>query len=411
MERKRNSFSQRLFLGLIFVLVLAYTFYHMVSLFGESVETFAAGVTTERTVLSENGYVFRDETVLTSSYEGAVDHHTHSGVKVSKGQALATVYDGGRGARERIAGLDLQIALLEKSFGGSLDTLEMGALKKSVSDVYDELVKLMATEGTDGLSQRADELLVLLNQMKGLSQGEKAEGYATLASLKAQREQILEESGASITHYADASGYFYTEADGYESEFTMAAAEALMPDDFYELIEEMSDRRNSVDDAYGKISFSSEWVLVLPIDWSDREYFEEGVTYSAEFFQNNQTVLPLTLERIMEDPQRSSALLVFRSDRLPDGFSFDRCQSVRLEVDRVSGIYVPKDVVQRVDGLRGVYVLRGNVVYFRRIDITYEGSDYYLVKAGVEDADTPYLQVNDLIILNGKNMFDGRVLD
>ena len=80
-------------------------------------------------------------------------------------------------------------------------------------------------------------------------------------------------------------------------------------------------------------------------------------------------------------------------------------------MDRVSGIYVPRDVVERVDGFRGVYVLRGSVVYFRRIEIVYEGSDYYLVKDGITDEDTPYLQVNDLIILNGKNMFDGRVLD
>ena len=64
-----------------------------------------------------------------------------------------------------------------------------------------------------------------------------------------------------------------------------------------------------------------------------------------------------------------------------------------------------------MDGFRGVYVLRGSVVYFRRIEIVYEGNDYYLVKEGLESEDVSYLQVNDLIILNGKNMFDGRVLD
>ena len=64
-----------------------------------------------------------------------------------------------------------------------------------------------------------------------------------------------------------------------------------------------------------------------------------------------------------------------------------------------------------MDGERGIYVLRGNVVRFRRIEIVYTGEDYYLVKSSVEDTEYEYLQVNDLIILNGKNLFDGRVLD
>ncbi len=412
MKRKNNSFQQRIILGVIFALIFSYALYHLVSLFGEEISTFAAGVTTETTVVSDNGYIFRDEVVLTSPYEGAVDYQTESGVKVSKGQALATVYEEGSAeTREKLSRLDRQIALLEESFGSGMGTAEMGALKESVSHTYSSLVKLLATGDTGGLSKQADALLVGLNRMNGLSQGSDAEGYATLDALRAERTSILEESGSSKTYHASSSGYFYTRVDGYEDEFTMAAAERLTVSSFYEMLELMSDSSPESGTAYGKMCYSSEWVLVLPVEMSEKDYFEEGVTYSAEFFQNNGAVLPLTLERMMEAPERDSTLLVFRTDRLPDGFSFDRCQSVRLVVDTVSGIYVPRDVVERIDGFRGVYVLRGSVVYFRRIEIVYEGSDYYLVKDGVEDEDATYLQVNDLIILNGKNMFDGRVLD
>lgn len=412
MKFKNNSFGQKLILGLIFVLIFSYALYHLVGLFGEEIETFAAGVTTEKTILSENGYIFRDETVLTSSLGGVVDYQTENGVKVSKGQALATVYEEGDAqTRETIARLDQQIALLEKSFGDSLSTLEMSQLKQSVKYTYDSLVKMIATGDTGELSKRADEFLIELNQMEGLSKGEQAKGYATLDALRAERQQILDQSGFSQTHTAVDTGYFYTQVDGYEDEFTMAAAEQLTVASFYNLLEQKSARLPAGETAYGKMCRSSEWLLVLPIETSQQRYFKAGVTYSAEFFQNNHTVLPMTLERIIESAE-DGALLVFRTDRLPENFSFDRCQSVRLEIDSVSGIYVPRDVVERVSGgYRGVYVLRGNVVYFRRIDIVYQGSDYYLVKVGVEDEENPYLQVNDLIILNGKNMFDGRVLD
>ena len=412
MKFKSNSFGQRLVLGLVFVLIFSYALYHLVGLFGEEISTFAAGVTTEKTILNENGYIFRDETVLTSPFGGVVDYQTESGVKVSKGQALATVYeDGDAEARERVLRLDRQIALLEKSFGDATSVTEMGELKESVRYTYDALVKMMATGDTGELSKRADELLVGLNSMDSLSKGDKAQGYATLDALRAERQQILDESGLSHTHTALTTGYFYTEVDGYEDEFTMAVAETLTVSSFYDLLDQKSSRSVGQEPVYGKMCDSSEWLLVLPVETREQRYFEEGMTYSAEFFQNNHTVLPMTLDRIIESAEEG-ALLVLRTDRLPEDFSFDRCQSVRLEIDRVSGIYVPRDVVERESGgFRGVYVLRGNVVYFRRIDIVYEGSDYYLVRAGVEDEENPYLQVNDLIILNGKNLFDGRVLD
>ena len=410
MEKTGSSFRQKLVLGAIFVLVVCYTGYHMTSLFGTELSTFAAGVTTENTVLYENGYVFRDETVLYSPYSGLVSYEAENGKKVGNGQALATVYQrGDETEKEQLLYLDHQIEILEKSYGNGLDSLDMGEIKEQISTAYDAIVKMLAAREVGSLSHQADELLVLFNQMNGLADGEKDLGAKTREQLVQEREKLLRDGGGSQTHLADRSGYFYYGVDGYESLFTMAAAEALTGNSFYELIEREPELGGG--GAYGKLCSSSEWILVLPTDLSNQKYFEIGQVCTGVFEKNNQTELPLTLERIIEAPEHESALLVFRCDRLPDYFSFDRCQSVRLEVAQTSGIYVPKSVVERRDGHRGVYVLRGSVVYFRYIEIVYEGKDYYLVKEGVEDdGDRIYLKVNDQIILNGKNLFDGRIM-
>ena len=61
---------------------------------------------------------------------------------------------------------------------------------------------------------------------------------------------------------------------------------------------------------------------------------------------------------------------------------------------------------------RSVYILRGSVVHFRYIEIVYEGSDYYLVSAkGGGESGVVYLAENDLVIVGGKNLFDGRILE
>ena len=285
---------------------------------------------------------------------------------------------------------------------------DIGAVKQEISDAYASLVKLLAERNAGGISYQRDQLLIGLNRMNALAEGEKSPTYETLNRLKAEREALFQNGGASSSHYADRSGYFYAETDGYEGYFTSDAVKNLTGDSFYELIEQ---EPVSVENDYGKICFDSEWFFVLPVSLGEARYFKADAVCQATV-ERDQTVFPLAVERVVEVPERGSALVIFSCDRLPADFSFERCFGVRLAVDEVSGIYVPKSVVERKDGARGVYVLRGSVVHFRYIDILYEGSDYYLVRDGIEDdGDRIYLKVNDMIILNGKNMFEGRILD
>ena len=99
-------------------------------------------------------------------------------------------------------------------------------------------------------------------------------------------------------------------------------------------------------------------------------------------------------------------------NRLPALFVFDRCQSVSVEVSSVTGIYVPKSAIHRMGGQRCVYVLNGSVVTLRRIDVIFESTDYCLCAPYVEsDGSTEFLSTNELLIIKGSNLFDGRILD
>jgi hypothetical protein len=158
--------------------------------------------------------------------------------------------------------------------------------------------------------------------------------------------------------------------------------------------------------------YDIEWRFVAMVSAEAERYFEEGVTYRTSFTGDEDISVPLTLLRIEEDEESSSVLLVFECDRMPSGFDFERAQSAELVVSSVTGINVPKSAVHRSRGELYVYILKGSVVFERRIDVIYEGDDYYTVKDGVpaDDSDI-YLQSNDTLILDGKNLFDGRILE
>ena len=71
--------------------LLSYTVFHIVSLFKTDIATIVVGESRHETRLGFDGYVFRDEAVITSNNSGAVDYIAHDGLKVSANETLAYV--------------------------------------------------------------------------------------------------------------------------------------------------------------------------------------------------------------------------------------------------------------------------------------------------------------------------------
>ena len=70
----------------------------------------------------------------------------------------------------------------------------------------------------------------------------------------------------------------------------------------------------------------------------------------------------------------------------------------------------------RVDGENAVYILVGDRVELRRVTVKSRGNKYYIVSTFEEDAENesvseiPYLNINDLIITSGNDLYHGKRL-
>ena len=412
MAKKKNSaFLPKLAMGVIFVIAVIYAVYHLISLFSDDdIKTIASGVTTHSVTVGGTGYIFRDEALLSADNTGAVNYLAGDGEKVSLDQKIADVYEGdGLLMREMVLTIDRQIDILERSQAGA-EPLDLAELRQRASDTYYKLVELLATENAGELEAQIESMMVTLNRISDLTDGDVSISKE-LENLKRSREKLF--VGESQTAYAPASGYFYYTPDGYEGSFTMAAADELTAESFYELIGSVEKNNGKVSKTvFGKLAETSFWKLVVPLSEKDAESFKLGQSVNLIFTENNRTELTMTLEKMVADEENEQILCVFYCNRLPDNFSFDRCQSVEIEILSASGIYVPRSALAREDGIRGVYVLRGSVVYFRKVEIVYQGSDYCLVAENTSDEGGFYaLGTNELIITNGKNLFDGRILE
>lgn len=410
---KIKAWKQQLVAAVVCICVLAYTVYHVASLFDEELVTFAASVVDETDSVSGSGYIFRDETVLYSEHGGVVNYLCADGSKVMGGQALAEVYGGGTHVdRQRMAQIDRQIAVLEKSMDRSVENADIASLSHAIDDQYYILSRMIAAGETGELSLQIENMLVGLNRFQVMTEEDSAVSQ-THQSLTEKKENMLAHAGNSISEQSPEGGYFYTAADGYETTFTKEALDGLTPAAYYELIASpASQAAPSGKTAYGKLAKDSTWGFVMEIPFQSAEYFEKDAMYLVQFTENNGVSLPMMLTRTIGVAQEGTVLLVFSCDRLPSDFEFNRCQSVRIETSRVSGIYVPRRAIVHKGDDIGVYILRGSVVHFRYINIVYEGRDYYLVsEKGGSALGADYLAENDLVIVGGQNLFDGRILE
>ncbi len=409
-KKRSSSFLSKLAMGLIFAIAVVYAIYHLMSLFnGDAIKTIEAGVTTHTVTVGGSGYIFRDEVLLTADKTGVVDYEVSDGARVSAGQKLATVYQGDGQLREMVSALDRHIAVLERSALGT-EPLDMGALRNEANDTYYKLMGMLSTGEAGQLSAQIEKIMVTLNRMSTMTDNEETVSK-TLASMKKMREDMFE--GEYDMGYAPSSGYFYYTADGYEGMFTSAAVEALSEESFYEMISKLDVSGGRVSQkVFGKMADSSGWRFVVPLSPKDAAALELEHTFNLSFPENNSTVLPMTLEKKVEASEHKQVLCVFYCNRLPQNFSLERCQSVKIEVSSAKGIYVPLSALATVDGVRGVYVRRGGVIHFRCVEIVYQSADYCLVaeKAVSQQGYAP-LGVNELIIYEGKNLFDGRILE
>ena len=391
--------------------LLSYTVFHIVSLFKTDIATIVVGESRHETRLGFDGYVFRNEAVITSNNSGAVDYIAHDGLKVSANETLAYVYERGNSSEvsERVKIIDRDIAVLTEALSKKEILSSLPELNNEARDMHVDIMQALSRGEFRGLRESIDSFTVQADRIASAT-GDKELLASTLASLKSERDSIIAAGGNKEEIKSGRSGYFYSAVDGYESTFTVASAEGITHESFKALVTSAPSDTAAV----GKMAYDSEWRFVALLSAEDAVYFEEGMVYELIFTGNGDVSFPLTLMRSSADEATDTVLLVFFCDRAPSSFSFERFQSVEAVVESVSGITVPRSAVHRASGEYYVYILSGSVVLERRIEVLYAGSDFYIVRNGeyIDSEDgVKYLKSNDVLITEGNNLFDGRIID
>ena len=404
----------RLALTFLLLCLIIYTCYHALWNSSGSLLTTPARTVSETHLIGGEAWLFRDETLLTSPQEGLVNSVAASGAKVGKNAVLAEVWSGDGSAdmaekQKQLDRLNEVIYVLEaglQSEGTPLSKAE--GHRDSAMETLGQIQLAIRSGDWSHLSRMESDLLVELNRYGALT-GDAEDLKQALELATAERDALLTGNKLELVNGLS-SAYYYglSQVDGYETVFTQAALQELTAESFEALKQSDAAEQNVF--VVGKLCYGYSWSVAVEFSDACEDLLEVGGVYSVRFPENDGVVLEMTCSRLIRSVD-GGTVAVLQSEVTPLDFQYLRFQKAEITVGGVDGIYIPQQSYVSQDGMDGVYVFEDGAVRFRRISVIYEGEGYLI--ADLQDADpdhsVAYVDLNDLMITSGKNLYDGKV--
>ena len=172
-----------------------------------------------------------------------------------------------------------------------------------------------------------------------------------------------------------------------------ADAASLTKADIERMIAEAADRQKSVPDSYvGKMFSDYRSIIAGVINTDPRVTQDQRLKLSSDF---SDTLYDVTVISCTDAGDGKSVLLL-ACDSLDTSLASSRIHSMQLIFDEYSGIKVPRTAIRFQGEEKGVYVILGEDITFKKINVVYEGSDFVLSE---NTSDDEYLRLYDQILL------------
>lgn len=351
-----------------------------------------------------SGFVVREEELLYSQY-GTTVLSCAEGAHVAANDTVATGYrsEDAKTRQTRIDELSGQIEQLQYAWSAVSSVYDQAALDADIAGDLAQLSRYLALRDMNSVSDLSPELKGLILRRTG-SDSDSGSLQARISTLQAELETLEAQSaGDTSAILAGKAGTFSAAVDGYESvltperlmEMTVAEFESVQPDE-------------TDANAIGRLVTSATWYYACVVPASELSGVEEGdratLTFARDYYQ------PVTMRVArLGGNEAGSRLLVLSSDRALQNVTLLRQQSAEIVFTSYSGLRVPKSAVRVENGQTGVYILEGTLAKWKPITILHDTGESYVVT--LDTSSTNNLWPGDELIINAKNLYDGKVVN
>ncbi len=379
------------------------------------------------------GVFIRDETPLMCTSGGAVSYNVADGGKLGNGTVIAEVYPNDEQiVRNReIKRLERELGVLRKIQNpGTIESAQPSNLSDSIEEKYRSMIYSRDMHDYSSVERDMEDLLIQMStyqiitkQVNGFDQ-QITDINSKLAELKSQTVSPSE------TIKSPRSAYFVSYCDGYESELKPDKLDTISIAD----INSIEDRKSSEGNIVGKLIEGYGWYLAGVIDNSRKEYAIGGNVKIR--FDSAADTFDAVVKDIRDEGDTSKSIIILECNQFNYDLVQHRAEKCEMIKGDFRGLKVPRESIRFADitqkkgfpaaeeetapegetpteetapqteaettvKTKGVYILKGEQVTFKKIDVIYEGDDYVLSK--VHEDDSSYLALYDDIMIEGVN--------
>ncbi len=360
--------------------------------------------------LEVSGVVVLQEVPVPQSADGVVGHIADDAQRVSSGREVARVFESSTAAQSFAAAnlLDARIATLQQAQtdGTNAGTDVNLILQQVNSDLY-EYIALLNTGSYAGLSNVRDDLRYALNKLD-VAVGREAGFDELIGQLNAQRDSLRAQEGTPQSVWAPCTGFYFYDVDGYEG-LTLDYVLTLTPAQLDDLARTW---QRDTAPAVGKMVTSYRWNFLCTVTADQLPRFALGQKVTLAFTDAGVRGFEAQVAQIGEPDEEGRAVVSFSCEQTDERLAGLRFETVEVQFATYTGIRINKDALHiNPEGQIGVYTKFGTMVRFCGIEPIFETDTYVLVPLQPRsDEDVNQVKLYDEIIVEGSDLFDGKLL-
>lgn len=393
--------------SLIGVFIIVYFIHQVVQMNSAPYKTEIALNRDMQSKIQTEAFIVRDETYITTDNSGGtVVSIAEDGKRVSSGDNVAVVFPSSESAASYV-----RINELEKEieyYSQLKNRVGIGTnAPSSYSKLIDEACINFITASRETIGSDFDVALTDLRDAitaRQLAVGEELSVDAKLAELQAELISINQGTVEYKTISAPNSGYYIGSVDGYEKTVDFSKVTSLTCQDIETLLN--AKKQETPANVMGKLVDEFDWYFVCTVPYNESGKIEVGKSVKVNIPNTAVGTINCTVMH-KGDKEDDSVAVVIKCNLMNRNLANLRIHDIEIIVDDYIGIKINNDAIREVDGEKGVYVQRGNIIQFRKINIIYSAEDYSVVESV---ADSAYLQQYDSVITQGVDLYDGKVV-
>lgn len=390
----------------IILLLLVFIGHQSISAVYKPIKTESAVYHTATNGLKITGLIIRNETYVKNSKEGVLHFAARDGERVSKGGAVANLYESESASITvtEIENVKSKIADLEDILSyNDIEAANLDVINSKVRSAINKYITATANGDYSDVSDRSNELLSAINRKKAALGG--GDDFSSqLKELKSELKSLsadLPKTKGKIT--AKNSGYFVSKIDGYEGVLKTDDLKVITPE-FLDGITPKQPKGNII----GKIVSDYKWYIAANIDVSDSLKYKEGDAVKVETSIKSSPTLSCVIEKINISNKSDRAVIIFSCSEMNKELAAMRSGPMTVVSKEYSGLKIPRKSLRVVDSQRGVYVVNGMQINFVPVNILYS-TDSFIICEKQNDNDN-VLKLYDSVVVKGKNLYDGKII-